>query len=366
MFAYGSSTLILALHLSALGHSDTQIGLFMTLTLLGDVGISLVLTLVADTLGRRRILAFGALSMTFSGLIFATASSYWTLLLAAVVGVISPSGNEIGPFRAVEESTLAQLAAAETRAEVFALYVVSGTLGAAGGSLVAGWMTQALQSRGWNEIGSFRLVFWLYAVVGLLKGGLTLSLSRKCEVVATLAAPAAPAEPVEMSRPREGEREPSSGEQEPFLDGEQQEEEGRQTVDAQPRPPTRPSTKIRWFQLSKKSGLTLAKLCGLFFFDSLASGMVPASLVAYYISRKFGMPEGTLGTIMASAQFVSSLGNIFASSVAKRIGLVRTSRFHSPCACHPKADSSVRLQWSSLTFPVPYSLRCCLFQIRFS
>lgn len=60
--------------------------------------------------------------------------------------------------------------------------------------------------------------------------------------------------------------------------------------------------------------------------DLVYSGMVPASLVAYFISGKFGMEEGTLGTIMASAQFVSSIGNIFASSVAKRIGLVRTSQ----------------------------------------
>ncbi|KAK4937091.1 hypothetical protein LTR28_009949, partial [Elasticomyces elasticus] len=98
MFAYGSSTLILALYFSALGHSDTKIGLFMTLTLIGDVLISLALTFVADALGRRRILVLGALLMSLSGAIFASVENYWILLFAAVVGVISPSGNEIGPF----------------------------------------------------------------------------------------------------------------------------------------------------------------------------------------------------------------------------------------------------------------------------
>jgi predicted MFS family arabinose efflux permease len=62
----------------------------MTLTLLGDVPISFLLTCVADSLGRRRILILGASLMAASGVIFATASNYWVLLGAAVIGVISP------------------------------------------------------------------------------------------------------------------------------------------------------------------------------------------------------------------------------------------------------------------------------------
>lgn len=133
MFAYGSSTLTLALFFAELGHSDTRIGLFMTLTLAGDVLISLGLTFVADTIGRRNILILGSLLMAFSGSVFATVANYWILLLAAVAGVISPSGNEIGPFRAVEESTLAQLIEASARSDIFAWYVVIGTLGTAFG-----------------------------------------------------------------------------------------------------------------------------------------------------------------------------------------------------------------------------------------
>lgn len=90
-FAYGLSTLILALYLSQLGITDSQIGLFMTLTLAGDVLISLVLTLVADRLGRRRVLMLGAVMMMGSGTVFAGGwGGWWGLLFAAVVGVISP------------------------------------------------------------------------------------------------------------------------------------------------------------------------------------------------------------------------------------------------------------------------------------
>jgi MFS family permease len=90
VFAYGSSTLVLALYFSALGFRDEKIGLFMTLTLLGDVLISLVLALWADRLGRRRMLMLGGLMMAGSGLVFAMTGNYWILLAAAVLGVISP------------------------------------------------------------------------------------------------------------------------------------------------------------------------------------------------------------------------------------------------------------------------------------
>jgi MFS family permease len=61
----------------------------MTLTLIGDAGISLVLSLVADVVGRRAILVLGALLMVLSGVVFATFHNFWLLLLAAIVGVLS-------------------------------------------------------------------------------------------------------------------------------------------------------------------------------------------------------------------------------------------------------------------------------------
>lgn len=308
MCAYGSSTLILALYFAALGHSDIKIGLFLTLTLVGDVGVSLLLTLVADSLGRRRILVAGGFLMTLSGVVFATASNYWILLLAAIFGVISPSGNEIGPFKAIEESTLAQLTDPETRTDIFAFYVVFGTLGGASGSVAGGWITQALQATGWSDVASFRFIFWVYATLGLCKAGLTMLLSHKCEATVTT-----PSQPPASNQ---------SGETEAFL-----------PADNPATAPAPPQKKSAIAQISPASRKTLLKLCSLFFFDSLASGMVPNSLIAFYISRKFGIAEGKLGSIIGSAQFLSSVGNVFASAVAKRIGLVKTMVFtHLPSA----------------------------------
>lgn len=268
----------------------------MTLTLVGDIVISLGLTIVADTLGRRRVLTLGALLMASSGVVFATTSNYWVLLLAAIVGVISPSGSEIGPFRAVEESTLAHLSTAKTRPEIFAWYVVVGTFGTASGTLICGFVMEALQSGGYGKVDSYRITFWAYAVIGLLKAAINLLLSRQCE-------------PDPLAPPKEapGTLAAVNDEQQPLL--------------ADRAPATKLATVAT---LSPNSRFTLLKLCGLFGFDSLGSGMVATSLITFFMKRKFGIFERELGTISSAAWVFSSIGTIFATSIAKRIGLIKT------------------------------------------
>lgn len=90
LFAYGGSTLVLVLYLRALDISESRIGIFMSLTLVGDIGISFILTLFADALGRKRVLAVGSALMCASGVTFGLFGNYWILLAAAVFGVISP------------------------------------------------------------------------------------------------------------------------------------------------------------------------------------------------------------------------------------------------------------------------------------
>lgn len=75
----------------------------MTLTLLGDVFLGTFLTLIADRMGRRKVLLGGSFLMIFSGIIFATFENFWILLFAAVVGVVSVTGGDFGPFRSIEE-----------------------------------------------------------------------------------------------------------------------------------------------------------------------------------------------------------------------------------------------------------------------
>ena len=95
LFAYGSSTLILVLHLKALGNSEGLIGLFMLLTLVGNVILSILLTAVADRIGRRRLLVIGSAFMAASGLAFVFGSHFVLLLFAAIFGMISPRSEAL-------------------------------------------------------------------------------------------------------------------------------------------------------------------------------------------------------------------------------------------------------------------------------
>src|SRR5205809_3655732 len=96
LFSYGSLSVVLVFYLTGLGLSESQTGMLLTLTLAGDTVVSLGLTTRADRIGRRRMLIVGALLMAGAGLIFACTRSLLLLVLAGTIGVISPSGNEVG------------------------------------------------------------------------------------------------------------------------------------------------------------------------------------------------------------------------------------------------------------------------------
>lgn len=90
MFAYGGTTLILVMFLSALGFPDASIGLFLTLTLVGGMVISSVLTVLGDRMGVRVTMSVASILMMGAGVAFAVVENYWWLLLASVLGVINP------------------------------------------------------------------------------------------------------------------------------------------------------------------------------------------------------------------------------------------------------------------------------------
>src|SRR5574341_1197746 len=120
LFAYGFLSVVLVLYLAQVGLSEAQIGLLLSLTLIGDTIISLWLTTSADRAGRRRMLRVGAGLMLFAGLAFASTGDFTLLLIAATIGVISPSGYEVGPFLSIEQAALSQTVPNEQRTQVFA------------------------------------------------------------------------------------------------------------------------------------------------------------------------------------------------------------------------------------------------------
>src|SRR5438067_9799134 len=156
-------SVILVVYLAEVGLSGQEVGLLLTLTLLGDTAISLWITTRADRLGRRRMLLVGALLMVFAAALFIATDNFWLLLLAATVGVISPSGNEVGPFLPIEQAALSQTVSAARRTHVFAWYNLVGSVATAAGALVAGGIIQNLQTSGMTALQSDRVIVIGYA-----------------------------------------------------------------------------------------------------------------------------------------------------------------------------------------------------------
>ncbi|MEW6407034.1 MAG: MFS transporter, partial [Chloroflexota bacterium] len=182
LFCYGFLSVVLALYLAEAGLSEGQIGLLFTLTLAGDAFISLLLTTSADRFGRKRTLIIGALLMLLAGIVFLLTSNIVVLIAAAIIGVISPSGNEIGPFLSVEQAGLAQIISAKVRTKVFAWYNLVGSFATATGALAGGWLAQLLQGQGWRALDAYKVVLSGYALGGLILTILFFSLSPAVEV----------------------------------------------------------------------------------------------------------------------------------------------------------------------------------------
>lgn len=275
LFAYGLMSVVLVLYLVDLGFDDQRIGALLTLTLLGDTAISLWLTTTADRLGRRRTLIIGALLMVFAAALFASTSDFWLLLLAATIGVISPSGNEVGPFLAVEQAALAHTLPDERRTGVFAWYNLSGSLATAVGALAGGGITQLVQDQGVIGAASFRPVILVYGGLGILLAGLFLGLSRQAEV----------------------------------------------------EPEAAPKTR---FGLHESRGIVF-RLAALFALDAFGGGFIVQSVIAYWFSLRFQVQPATIGAIFFGANLLAGFSALAAAAIARRIGLVNTMVFtHLP------------------------------------
>ena len=168
MFGYGFLSVVLALYLAQRGLGEGDIGLLFTLTLAGDAGITLWLTTSADRMGRRKTLIIGALLMVMAGLVFSLTGNFIFLVVTAIIGVISPSGNEIGPFLSIEQASLSQLVPDASRTQTFAWYNLAGSFATASGALLGGALAQVLQNAGYTALDSYRAVVLGYTVIGLI------------------------------------------------------------------------------------------------------------------------------------------------------------------------------------------------------
>ena len=161
-------SVVLVFYLTGLGLTESQTGLLFTLILAGDTIVSLFLTTAADRIGRRRVLVAGSLLMAGAGVAFACTSNFLFLIVAGTIGVVSPSGNEVGPFLSIEQAALAHVIPGRTRTAAFAWYTLTGAFATAIGSLCGGMLPGALRGPHIEALDSYRAVVVLYASLGLI------------------------------------------------------------------------------------------------------------------------------------------------------------------------------------------------------
>ncbi|GIK43820.1 MAG: MFS transporter [Chloroflexota bacterium] len=277
LFAYGFLSVVLALYLAELGLDNVQIGWLLTWTLAGDAVISLAIAGVADRMGRRRMLLLGAGLMVGAGLIFALTGYLFWLTLAAIIGTLSPSGAEVGPFLSIEQAILPQTAPTDHRTQIFAWYNLTGSFSTALGALAGGGLAQSLQNWGHSPLESYRVVVVGYALLGVILGVLFSRLSPAVEVETKL---------------------PTSS-------------------------PPRLLTSPPHFGLHRSRAIVL-KLAALFMLDAFAGGLVVQSLIAYWLHLRFGVEPAGLGGIFFGANILAGLSALAAARVARRVGLVNT------------------------------------------
>lgn len=282
-FGYGFTSVLLGVTLAADGFSTLEVGLLLTVALVGDMLSIFLVAWFADRVGRRRVLAFFSLLMAASGIAFALSQNTVVLLLAAFFGIISPSNSENTPFSTIEQAVLPQTTSGQRRTDVFARYNLVAQLAGAFGGLCAALPDVLSKVTGIPTNIGIRLMFAIYAVLAFVTLGIFLSMSSSIE---------------------------------PALANEQQTKQQ--------------TTQSQQGRLSKSRGIVL-KLASLFALDAFAGGLAVQAILALWFHERFGVSLSLLGVLFFGTNLLSALSFLFAARLAKRIGLLNTMVFtHLP------------------------------------
>lgn len=289
-FGYGFLSVILAIYLDLIGYEGFLIGLILTTTLINSVIFTLIASFYADKIGRRKFLLLYAALMSVSGFIFTFSENYIALIIAAFIGTINITGAESGAFLTIEQAILPQtLKNVRKRNTVFAIYNMAGTFAMAAGVLLVGLPAVLQQQLQYfdivlNQIGSIKLLFALYGVLGIVLIGIYLLLSQKIEV---------------------------------------QNNQDKQTDE--------PKQLIKMSSLTPKSRSIVLRLSGLFAIDSFAGGFMIQSIVSFWFFTRFGADLTTLSYIFSVSGVLTAFSFMAAAKIADRIGLINTMVFtHIP------------------------------------
>jgi MFS family permease len=271
-FGDGYVSLLLPLYLLELGFSPLDVGIIATITLIGSGLLTLLVGLHAWRFQYRSLLMVASVLMAGTGLGFAVFTSFWPLMLVALVGTLNPSSGDVSVFLPLEHTVLAKLAVDRQRTAMFARYSLIGALLGATGSLAVALPPAIAGMTGVLSADVIRLMFIFYGFIGcavaFLYRGLPITLS---------------------------------------------------TASPQLRTPLHESRK------------TVYMLAALFSLDAFGGGFVVQSMLALWLHQRFETSMTTAGLVFFWTGVLTAVSYLIAVRIAGRFGLINTMVFtHIP------------------------------------
>ena len=294
-FAYGFLSIVLSIYLKLSGFNDVLIGLILTFTLINSVIFTLLATIYADKIGRKKILIVYAGLMSISGIIFFVSNNYILLIISALIGTINVTGSETGSFLSLEQAILPQtIKEIKKRNTLFGIYNMVGTFAMSAGVLLSGLPNVIQYYYQLNNVQSIKPLFLIYAILGFVVLLIYLNLSSKIEIERLY---------------------------------HHKDDEKRQKKTTTIKNETKSTAKT----LSPKSKEIITKLSALFAIDSFAGGFVIQSIVSLWFFTKFNVDLTILSYIFSIAGVLTAFSFIISTKIADRIGLINTMVFtHIP------------------------------------
>jgi MFS family permease len=271
-FGDGYMAVLMPAYLLAIGLGTLEVGIVSTVTMLGSALATLAVGAWGYRFAGRRLLRGAALLMAATGLCFASLSSFWPLLIVALVGTLNPSSGDVSVFLPLEHARLAAAAQGSARTALFARYSLLGALCAALGALAAAVPDWLVRHTGLARLDALRGMFLIYAALGLL----IFWLYRRLPLADT---EGDPVQPVPLG--------PSRG--------------------------------------------VVVRLAALFSVDAFAGGLVVNSLMSLWLLERFGLSLTQAGLFFFVTGLLGAASQLAAPLVAQRIGLLNTMVFtHLP------------------------------------
>lgn len=265
----GILSVLIAIYLDLLGLTAAQIGLVLTLSLVGGVLLSVPATAVGDLIGRKRLVVALSLITSLAGVALSVTDSLVWLAAGSFLGGYAATGMNVGPLLQIEQTALAEVAPAGRRTAAFTYLGIVSSASRALGALAAGLPPVLSHLAGIELVDAYRVTFGIYMALNFAATGLYLFVSPAIEA--------------------------------------------------------RPSPTGRVFNpFAARSRYRIFGFSFLLGVDSFAGGMILDPLIAFWLVNRFGMAEGAIAPVIAVSHLLNMASLWVAPRASARFGLLNT------------------------------------------